>query len=170
MDLTASTTARDIRCWTNGILCPRLDLSGMETSRVERAHPAGLSHAFLPRPGRQAPLGNRPLCHENRLGSASCHETCLRTQSHVAKTRPTRTGLGWLRHRDILGWTQWQGSVSKSEALSQNNFPRISRPLCLCERGVCALTTPRLTVPGHRSQPECGEFLESVRLVAIINY
>lgn len=94
MDLTASTTARDIRCWTNGILCPRLDLSGMETSRVERAHPAGLSHAFLPRPGRQAPLGNRPLCHENRLGSASCHETCLRTQSHAAKTRPTRTGLG----------------------------------------------------------------------------
>ena len=55
MDLTASTTARDIRCWTNGILCPSRDLSGMQTSSVERAHPMGLSHAFLPRPGRQAP-------------------------------------------------------------------------------------------------------------------
>ena len=62
MDLTASTTARDIRCWTNGILCPSGDLSGMQTSRVERAHPKGLSQAFFPRPGTQATSGNRPAC------------------------------------------------------------------------------------------------------------
>lgn len=52
MDRTASTTARDIKCWTNGILCPRCDLRGTETSRVKRAHPTGLSQAFGPLPGR----------------------------------------------------------------------------------------------------------------------
>ena len=67
MDLTASTTARDIRCWTNGILCPSWDLSGMETSRVDTAHPMGLSQAFDPRPGTQAPSGKWPRRHANRV-------------------------------------------------------------------------------------------------------
>lgn len=63
MDRTASTTARDIKCWINGILCPSCDLRGMETSRVKRAHPTGLSQAFGPLPGKTDPL--RENCSPN---------------------------------------------------------------------------------------------------------
>lgn len=46
---------QDIRCWTNGILWSQRDLSGMQTSRVERAHPKGLSQAFFPPPLEHKP-------------------------------------------------------------------------------------------------------------------
>lgn len=52
IDLTASTTAMDTRCWIKGILWPRLECRGMEICRVDRAQPTGLSQTFPPRPGQ----------------------------------------------------------------------------------------------------------------------
>lgn len=81
MDRTASTTARDIKCWTNGILCPSCDLRGMQTSRVKRAHPTGLSQAFGPLPGKTDPL----------------IENCFpMSQSHTPDRHPSRLSLSVL--------------------------------------------------------------------------